>query len=531
MNIRSSKILVSLFFLLFVLNSCADQLGKAKTKQKKVFKHDTPLIKQDVKQLGKMEIEKSAEMGPTPVEGDVQKLEKRKQISSVKEKNYLLIPDDYMMLKQKVTFKFQNLDYKEAMALMAKIGDVNILVGEEVAGSITAELSDVPWDKAFNALLDMKNFAADIDVASNIIRVHSPATLTSQESYKSARASAVRKKVELEDSVEPVVSEIFRLYYITPAEAKITITELFTSTGDAGGYSPIQVTEEKTTRSIIVRGKTKDLDVVDKVIREIDVRTKQVLIEAFIVEANSSFERVLGNALSGAYTRKGTRIGGTIGGSSIGQAPGGSGSNITGSTASMVEAGGAGMDGLYNFPAESPSNQPITSGIGILRKMSSSVLKLQIEALEVRGLGKTISNPKLFTLDNQVATIKQGVQIPVAGSGDTAPSFKDAALKLTVTPSIIGDGNVLLQIQVNNDSPDRKDPSAVGINTMEISTKLLIADGDIVVIGGIKKNEIGDNENNVPGMSKLPVIGKMFKGESKTDTMNELLVFIAPRIL
>ena len=94
--------------------------------------------------------------------------------------------------------------------------------------------------------------------------------------------------------------------------------------------------------------------------------------------------------------------------------------------------------------------------------MSSSVLKLQIEALEKEGLGKTVSNPKLFTLDNQVASITQGVQIPVAGSGDTAPSFKDAALKLTVTPSIIGDGNVLLQVQVNNDSPDRADPSAVG---------------------------------------------------------------------
>ena len=529
MNIRSSKILVSLFFLLFVLNSCADQLGKAKTKEKKVFKHDTPLIKQDVKKLGQIEIEKSAEMGPTPVEGDVQKLQKRKQISSVKEKNYLLIPDDYMMLKQKVTFKFQNLDYKEAMALMAKIGDVNILVGEEVAGSITAELSDVPWDKAFNALLDMKNFAADIDVASNIIRVHSPSTLTSQESYKSARASAVRKKVELEDSVEPVVSEIFRLYYITPAEAKATITELFTSTGDAGGYSPIQVTEEKTTRSIIVRGKTKDLDVVDKVIREIDVRTKQVLIEAFIVEASSTFERALGNALSAAYTRKGTRIGGTVGGSSIGSAPGGSGSSISGSTAGISEAGSGGADGLFNFPAEGTGGP--TSGIGILRKMSSSVLKLQIEALELQGLGKTISNPKLFTLDNQVATITQGVQIPVAGSGDTAPSFKDAALKLTVTPSIIGDGNVLLQVQVNNDSPDRTDPAAVGINTMEISTKLLIADGDIVVIGGIKKNQITNQNKQVPGMSKLPIIGKMFKGENKTDTMNELLVFIAPRIL
>jgi len=522
MNIRLSKILVSLFFLLFVLNSCADQLGKAKTKQKKVFKHDTPLIKQDVKQLGKMEIEKSAEMGPTPVEGDVQKLEKRKQISSVKEKNYLLIPDDYMMLKQKVTFKFQNLDYKEAMALMAKIGDVNILVGEEVAGSITAELSDVPWDKAFNALLDMKNFAADIDVASNIIRVHSPATLTSQESYKSARASAVRKKVELEDSVEPVVSEIFRLYYITPAEAKVTITELFTSTGDAGGYSPIQVTEEKTTRSIIVRGKTKDLDVVDKVIREIDVRTKQVLIEAFIVEANSNFERALGNKLGAAYTRSGMRAGGTLGGSSVGTQDGAIGST----TSALSEAGSGGADTIFNTNVAGA-----TSGIGILRETGSAVLKLQIEALEKQGLGKTISNPKLFTLDNQVASITQGVQIAVPGSGDTGTTFKDAALKLTVTPSIIGDGNVLLEVKVNNDTPDRTDPSAVGINKMEISTKLLIADGDIVVIGGIKKNEISNNKEQVPGMHKLPIIGKMFEGSQKVDKMNELLVFIAPRIL
>ena len=108
MNCRSLKILFSSFFLLFVLSGCAvDKMGK---KQKnKTFKHDTPLIKQDVKKLGKMEIEKSAEMGPMPVEGDVTKLQKRKQISSVKEKNYLLIPDEYMLLKQKVTFKFQNL--------------------------------------------------------------------------------------------------------------------------------------------------------------------------------------------------------------------------------------------------------------------------------------------------------------------------------------------------------------------------------------------------------------------------------------
>ena len=520
MNSKALNIIISLLLMSFVLSGCTQTTSKGK--KKVVFKHDTPLIKEDVKKLGKIEVEKSAEMGPKPVEGDIKVLEKRKQISSVKEKNYLLIPDEYSSLKQNVSFKFQNLDYKEAMGLMAKIGEVNILVGEEVAGAISAELSNVPWDKAFNALLDMKNFAADIDVASNIIRVHSPATLTSQESYKSARASAVRKKVELENSVEPIVSEIFRLYYITPAEAKATITELFTSVGADTSYSPIQVTEEKTTRSIIVRGKAKDLDVVDKVIREIDVRTKQVLIEAFIVEATSTFERALGNKLGAAYTRNRERIGGTVGGSTVGSTDG----SISSSTAPVTEAGSGGADSLYNFNAVGA-----TSGIGVLKRTGSAVLKLQIEALEKEGLGKTISNPKLFTLDNQIATITQGVQIPVAGTDNTAPTFKDAALKLTVTPSIIGDGNVLLEVQVNNDTPDRTDPSAVGINKMEIATKLLVADGDIVVIGGIKKNDITDAAEQVPGVSKLPVIGKMFKGTQKSDRMNELLVFIAPRIL
>ena len=171
-----------------------------------------------------------------------------------------------------------------------------------------------------------------------------------------------------------------------------------------------------------------------------------------------------------------------------------------------------------------------TSGIGLLRNTGSAVLKVELEALETLELSKTISNPKVFTLDNQTATIKQGEQIPVSG-GDGADTYKDAALVMTVTPSIIGDGNVLLDVKVNNDSPNRQNAGSVAINTMEINTKLLVADGDIVVIGGIKKNTIGDSKSGIPGVSNVPVIGKMFSGTSKSDTLNELLVFIAPRIL
>ena len=227
MNFNYLRLLISFILAFTLLNGCADGQFANKT-----FKHDTPLIKEDIRKSGKAEVEKTVEMGPQPLEGDVIKLGKRKQISSSKKRNYLLIPDSYKYLKQNVSFKFQNLDYKEAMSLMAKVGEINILVGDEVAGSVTAQLIDVPWDKAFNALLDLKNYAADFDVASNLIRVHSPSNLTAQEATKSARASAVKKKVELEDSVEPIVSEIFRLYYISPAEAKSTLTALFSSEND-----------------------------------------------------------------------------------------------------------------------------------------------------------------------------------------------------------------------------------------------------------------------------------------------------------
>ena len=514
MNTKAIFRFISVIVLGLILTGC-----QAMKEANKPFKHNTPLIKENIKKDGRAEIQKTLELGPKPATGK-KVYGKRKKISSEAQRNYLLIPDTFPALKQRVTFKFKNLDFKETMILMGKIGEINVLVGDEVAGAITAELVDVPWDKAFQALLDMKNYASDIDVSSNLIRVHSPDTLTAQENYKSDRAQAVKRKVELEDSVEPIISEIFRLYYITPAQAKATIEELFTQRSGDNTYIPIQVTEEKTTRSIIVRGKEKDLDVVDKLMKEIDIRTKQVLIEAFIVEANSDFERALGTRLGGYYLRGGNNVGG-ISGSSSGSADGTDLNNVANI--------GSATDSVTNFAATGA-----TSGIGILRRTGSGVLKAEITALESMGLGKTISNPKVFTLDNQSATVTQGEEIPyqTTAEGTTSTSFKEAALKLEVTPSIIGDGNVLLSIKVNNDTPNRAAESdEPPINKMEIVTKLLVADGDIVVIGGIKKNVIAQSKSQTPGIGNMPVIGNLFKGKSNSDNLDELLVFIAPRIL
>ena len=514
MNTKKIFRFISVIVLGLILTGC-----QALKEANKPFKHNTPLIKENIKKDGRAEIQKTLELGPKPALGK-KKFGKRKKISSEAQRNYLLIPDTFPALKQRVTFRFKNLDFKETMILMGKIGEINVLVGDEVAGAITAELIDVPWDKAFQALLDMKNYASDIDVSSNLIRVHSPDTLTAQENYKSDRAQAVKRKVELEDSVEPIISEIFRLYYITPEQAKVTIEELFTQRAGDSTYIPIQVTEEKTTRSIIVRGKEKDLDVVDKLMKEIDIRTKQVLIEAFIVEANSDFERALGTRLGGYYLRGGNNVGGISGASS---------GSASGTDLNEVANIGSATDSITNFAATGA-----TSGIGILRRTGSGVLKAEITALETMGLGKTISNPKVFTLDNQSATVTQGEEIPyqTTSEGTTSTSFKEAALKLEVTPSIIGDGNVLLSIKVNNDTPNRAAESdEPPINKMEIVTKLLVADGDIVVIGGIKKNVIAQSKSQTPGLGNMPVIGNLFKGKSNSDNLDELLVFIAPRIL
>ena len=168
MNNKLFNIIFVFSILVLFLTGCA-QSGKF---GKKTFKHNTPLIKNDVKITGKIEVDKTVEMGPMPVEGDIEKLEKRKQLSSVKARNYLLIPEDFVNLKQNVSFKFQNLDYKTAMELMAKSGEINILTGDEVAGSVTAQLINVPWDKAFQALLDMKNYAFLGESAKLVIAIY-----------------------------------------------------------------------------------------------------------------------------------------------------------------------------------------------------------------------------------------------------------------------------------------------------------------------------------------------------------------------
>ncbi len=512
-----SKIIL-LFFIMGLITSCAT------TKGKKSVHGEEPLIKpSDVVVKGREEMDALVKAGPKPYDPDFDiRAEKRKTITTENVRNYVTIPDDYGNLKQEVSLNFNNVDFSYAMALMAEIGQINILVGDEISGTVTAKLENVGWDVAFQTLLDMKTLGADVDVSNGIIRVHTPEKLTTQETFKSARAEVLKKKIQLEESVEPILAEIFRLYYISPEQAKTTLEDLFATQGAEGAstMTNLKITVENTTRSIIVRGHKPDLDVIDAVIREIDVKTKQVLIEAFIVDVTSSFAKALGTRIGamaekGASGEKGSEIiSGTVGGAAT--------------TAGGVALGAA---------AGTVTNNSITgatSGIGIIKTLGTGALKLELEALESLGLNKILSSPSVFTLNNQQATITQGDQIPyqTTSDGTTTTEFKEAALSLTVTPSIIGDGNVLLDIQVNNDAPKTiAGADEPGISTNEITTKLLVSDGDIVVIGGIKKNTINNTRTKTPGLGSVPVVGNLFKSKNKTDELKELLIFIAPRVI
>jgi len=510
-----------LFLLLLFIAACAT------TKNRSVH-GDKPLIDtKEIKEQAHKEMTRIEEAGPERYDPEMVedfREDKRETIITEHTRSYEFIPttDEYAHLRQSITINLNNADFRDAMQLLAEIGGINILVGDEVSGTVKAELKDVPWEVAFKTLLDMKTLGADIDAKNGIIRVHTPEKLNQQEEFKSARSEVLKKKNMSQMDAEPMLAELFRLYYISPEQAKKTLEDLYNSQGAEGNtaMSGINITVEDTTRSIIVRAHQPELDVIDAVLEKIDVKTKQVLIEAFIVEATSDFQKALG-ARIGAMTEKSTTDTSTV----ISGITDGGNAATTPAGVTLGAAAGTVSDNSITGGA---------SGIGILKQMSTSVLKLEIEALQSLGKTNIISSPSVFTLNNHEAKVTQGTQIAYQSSSDgvTTTEFKEAALALTVTPSIIGDGHVLLDIQVNNDSPvEVAGSDEPGIKTNEITTKLLVDNGDIVVIGGIKIHNTSNTRTKTPGLGDVPLVGNLFKGKTAKNKLEEMLIFLSPRVL
>ena len=500
------KIYILIFSVFLLLSACSSR------------QVEKPLIKTDeFLEQAKKDIDRTVELGPKAViETDEFKKaqeNKRRNITSEETRSFIGVGTKFENLKQIISINFNNVEIRNVLEAMGELGDINVLIGEEVGGTVSIRLDGVAWDKAFQAVLDLKNFAGDFDTEARVIRVQSPEKLTQQYQFKSQMADTLSKRLALETSVEPVVTEMFKLFYITPAQAKKTLDELFSigASSAAGGAvqttSQLRITVEDYTRSILVRGRKQDIDIVDKFVKQIDTVTEQVLIEAFILSANDKFENQLAARLGGASTGTGTNRSSNISGTAGGAA-------ATASGVTLGSAAGTIIGGAITGTA--------TSGFGILRQIGATALKIELTAMQQDNLTVILSNPKIFTLNNQKATIIQGAEraFETTSSAGTATTFKEAALRMDVTPSIVGDGNVLINVKVNNDSFN----SDTTINKMEINTNLLVRDGDIIVIGGIKM----DNKNSL--LRSTPLLNLPF-GKEVTDTTSDLLVYIAPRII
>ena len=432
-----------------------------------------------------------------------------------------------------ISINFDNVSIRSVMQTFSIITGKNILVGDEVRGTVKARIIEENWDSVLEAILEIKNVALTLNPKTNIVRVHSKEVLTSQEEYKRKRKAEVRLSMELSKSIEPVRSEIFKLYYANPTQVKSQIMEVLAnmdatvSAGEGAGAGTgqgsserVKMTIDERLKSLIVLGSAEDLNFIEKLINQIDVPTKQILIEAYVVTVKDTFTKAMGTRLAGIFS---------------GRAPNQNTITMAGTQGKASEDLSADITGEFGTAGSITPPSFASGGLGIILDASDFNMQLEIEALETSGVVKTISNPKIFTLNNQQASIKQGVQLPYASvgtDGSKTVSFKDAALNFVVTPSIVGDGNVILDISLNADEKgtDTVDGN-FSIDTVAINTKLLVKDNSIIIIGGVYKNTQADSIQKTPGFGDIPLIGNAFKRRDDADQYNRIYMFIAPKIL
>lgn len=394
---------------------------------------------------------------------------------------------------EKITLVFDNADVRRIFQLIAEVSDLNIIVGDEVGGTITLRLIDVPWDQALDLILDIKDLGMIQE--GNVVRV-----LPSDKIREMRQAEL--KAVQEERELEPVTTEVITVSYTGLENVTGPAGELLTERG--------KITPDDRNKQLIVTDIPAVVEEIKKLVDILDTPEKQVMIEARIVEARTNLTRDLGITWAFSYAADDVNSVDDLNTVDIG----GGGSFIINPS---VGAGGLGTG--------------ITFGqLGV----SSSVLDLRLSAAETAGQSKVISKPRVTTLNGEAATISQGTTIPYQSVSDqgTKTEFVDATLSLEVTPVINPDNSVILTINAANNTPTTvSGATAPGINKKEASTKVLVRNGETTVLGGIFTESNSTSDQGIPFLMRLPIIGHLFKSSNKQNDRSELLVFITPRIL
>lgn len=436
---------------------------------------------------------------------------------------------------EKLSLNFQNIDVRSVLQVIADFTNFNIITSDTVQGNLTLRLKDVPWDQALDIILQAKGL--DMRKSGNVIWIAPGEELATREKLQ------LESKAQIGD-LEPLQTESFQINY---HKAKSIFDFLKTKDNTMLSKRGSVVVDERSNK-IFVTDVASRLNSLRRLVGEIDVAPRQVLIEARIVEASKTFARDLGVRLGyGDLKSKSLGNGAQLG---FGHSNFAKYEMADDGTVTITESapGSDEYNGIAHFAQQGSGNgYGATSGLGIagaygqlnLTLFNSSLtrfLNLELQALETDGRGRVVSSPRVLTANQVEATIEQGTEIPyqqASSSGATNVSFKKAVLSLKVKPQITPDGRLQLSIEVNKDRPLFENAllGVPPIETKNVKSEVLIDNGGTVVIGGIYEEEETTNESRVPLLGELPVIGVLFRTRSKISNRSELLVFITPRIV
>ncbi len=418
---------------------------------------------------------------------------------------------------EKLSLNFQNIEVRSVLQVIADFTGLNIVASDTVTGNLTLRLKDVPWDQALDII--MQNKGLTMRKIGNVITVAPTDEVTAKDK------AALEASQAIED-LEPLVTETFRLRYQKAEDFKNILTG-DNSSGGADGESRSILSKrgsavwDPRTNTLFIQDTAKKLVEIQDIINKIDIPVRQVMIESRLVLADEQFGKSLG-------ARFGVQSAGT---------PGSGNLNIGGGFTNGggdINAGAGGTPGALN------SNLPVTAaGVGSLafslfKLPAGLLLNLELTALETDNRGKIVSSPRVTTADQQTAKIAQGTEIPyqqASSSGATSVSFKEAELSLEVTPLITPDDKIIMDLVVKKDSVGEIFNGVPSIDTQNVETQVLVANGETAVLGGIFEQIERNQVDKVPFFGDIPILGNAFKRRTRQDDKSELLIFITPKIM
>jgi len=402
-----------------------------------------------------------------------------------------------------ISIDLQNADIKHVLRLLAKVGGFNIIFDENVKGKITLQLQDVPWDQILDLVLLQKNLG--MVRQGNIIRIAPISKIQKEQEL-------VRRAIEQKQQLEPLITRYIKVNYTTAAEVSPKLEKFLTKRGT--------ISYDTRTNQLIVSDTKEAVEKIERVLKKLDQPERQVLIEARVVYATESFQRGLGIKWGGGF-----KTGASYGGPKFDIGLYGTQGDIT-AQSSVSPSGFA-----INLPNEAGTNLGIGGYISKLSGSNFFTLDAQLSLGESEGEVNTISSPRIVTLNNQQAEVMQGTKIATkteSESGGTTTQYQDAVLKLSVLPHITPDNNLILDITISDDSPIG---GGEDIETKSARTKLMVKDGETIVIGGVQRVSESRQQERVPFLAKIPIIGNAFKNRYRSQEKRELLIFIRPKIL